>query len=225
MKKIIVSFCIFSIILLNASSSYANVLGAKSEPAATIILYNDTDQDYVVGDNIAITSLVRTKYVAEPGASLELKEKVRIYNIEYVEEYVGNNLYLMPVSHDEEDLINGGTWHVSHHPGRQNDGGFCGSGYHLIPITYFQTIQANSGRCVGYVFNPPTLAGGEVWKYEISDVVISALTSGEVLAVLDRVDASYRIGDASGDGEVTIYDAALIVKYALGLIDKFPVEE
>lgn len=64
------------------------------------------------------------------------------------------------------------------------------------------------------------------------NVTLTATTEGQLSATISAGNATAMliadirplVGDVSGDGSVSAYDAALILKYVVGLIDEFPCE-
>jgi hypothetical protein len=69
---------------------------------------------------------------------------------------------------------------------------------------------------------------GTFSNLELSDVYLSDIYTHEIESVPGppvRVDVSCpRVGDVSGNGTISAYDASLILQFVVGIIDKFPVE-
>ncbi|HIE29906.1 TPA: T9SS type A sorting domain-containing protein [Candidatus Poribacteria bacterium] len=69
---------------------------------------------------------------------------------------------------------------------------------------------------------------GTFSNLELSDVYLSDIYTHEIESVADppvRVDVSCPVvGDVSGNGTISAYDASLILQFVVGIIDKFPFE-
>ena len=55
-------------------------------------------------------------------------------------------------------------------------------------------------------------------------LIITSNATGSPTEIDISAKSSLLVGDVSGDGTVSAYDAALILKFVVGLIDKFPIE-
>lgn len=59
----------------------------------------------------------------------------------------------------------------------------------------------------------------------VTCVALAVVMSVAGIAVATTASGSHLLGDLDGDGYVDAYDASLILKYSVGLIDRFPIEE
>jgi len=64
-----------------------------------------------------------------------------------------------------------------------------------------------------------------VWSPDgLKIAFVSERSGNKDIWILKKI-APFPVGDVSGDGRVTAYDAVLILQYVVGIIDRFPVEE
>jgi len=89
------------------------------------------------------------------------------------------------------------------------------------PITSWSWDFDNDGTVDSYEQNPIhtyAKAGTYTVKLTVSD---GTLSDDEIKT--DFIEVKFPIGDVSGNSTVSAYDAALILKFVVGLIDEFPV--
>jgi len=188
--------------VLSSSYAYAGAINAKSDTAATITLFNAGKERVTFENDIAITSFTAvTTNIYQDGQTDSTT--TLISNIEY-ELIVTDNEYFPVYVVSGSDMVNPEAPLPGAHPGLGGpfpfiyEGGISHTGNVIFNVVlgvipgegYANNhIEPKVESIIGVVLPDALPFTSTVRReIEISDVVISDLVTGEIIAVLDKVE-------------------------------------